>query len=70
MNLYWEAFIVVIVETATRMVNSCKILFRSTNHWRFAASNELDEAEEVIRMGFGKHTFHYTPFSKYILAVL
>lgn len=40
-NLYWEAFIVFIVETATRMVNPCKIFFCSTNHWRFATNNEL-----------------------------
>lgn len=70
MNLYWEAFIVIIVETTTRMVNSCKILFHSTNHWRFASNNELGKAEEVIRIGFGKHTFHYTPFSRYVLIVL
>lgn len=70
MILYWEVFIVVIVETVRRFVNSCKVLFCSTNHWRFATDNELGKPKEVIRMGFGKNTFHYTPFSQPILVVL
>lgn len=51
----------IIVETATRVVNTCKILFCSTNHWRFATDNELGKAEEVIRSII--RYIPYTPFS-------
>lgn len=69
MSLYWEVFIAVVEETVTRMVNSCKILFHSTSHYRLATDNELGKPEEVISH-VGKHTFYYTPFFKYVLVVL